>query len=110
MPVSQAQAKQRAGRAGRECPGKCFRLYTEDSFNELLVTSVPEIQRVGIAQVMLQIMAMGVSNPITFPYISPPTKSALTKGLSQLIYLGALSKVLFSISLLFIYFFEKLFS
>ena len=45
-PISQASARQRAGRAGRTGPGKCFRLYTESAFkNEMLPTSVPEIQR-----------------------------------------------------------------
>lgn len=43
-PISQASARQRAGRAGRTGPGRCYRLYTEDSFrNEMLATSVPEI-------------------------------------------------------------------
>ena len=48
-PISQASARQRAGRAGRTGPGKCFRLYTEDAFkNEMLPTSVPEIQRTNM--------------------------------------------------------------
>ena len=43
-PISQASARQRAGRAGRTGPGKCFRLYTEDAYkNEMLATTVPEI-------------------------------------------------------------------
>jgi ATP-dependent RNA helicase DHX8/PRP22 len=43
-PISQASARQRAGRAGRTGPGRCYRLYTEDAFNnEMLPTSVPEI-------------------------------------------------------------------
>lgn len=93
IPVSQSQALQRSGRAGRECPGKCFRLYTEDSFSSLQLTALPEIQRVGIAQVILQLFAIGIEDPIHFPYISPPNKTALSKGLSQLLQLGALSKV-----------------
>jgi pre-mRNA-splicing factor ATP-dependent RNA helicase DHX15/PRP43 len=36
-PISRASAKQRAGRAGRTKPGKCFRLYTEKSFKEELI-------------------------------------------------------------------------
>jgi len=48
-PISQASARQRAGRAGRTGPGKCYRLYTEDSFrNEMLPTTVPEIQRTNL--------------------------------------------------------------
>jgi HrpA-like RNA helicase len=93
IPISQSQAHQRSGRAGRESAGKCYRLYTEDSFVTLQPSSLPEIQRVGIAQVILQLFAIGIQNPIQFPYISPPNKTALSKGLSQLLHLGALSKV-----------------
>lgn len=43
-PISQASARQRAGRAGRTGPGKCFRLYTEEAYkNEMLSVTVPEI-------------------------------------------------------------------
>lgn len=49
-PISQASARQRAGRAGRTGPGKCYRLYTEAAYkNEMLPTSVPEIQRTNLA-------------------------------------------------------------
>ena len=48
-PISQASAKQRAGRAGRTGPGKCYRLYTEAAFkSEMLPLSVPEIQRTNL--------------------------------------------------------------
>ena len=48
-PISQASAKQRAGRAGRTGPGKCYRLYTEAAYNnEMLPLSVPEIQRTNL--------------------------------------------------------------
>jgi hypothetical protein len=53
-PISQASARQRAGRAGRTGPGKCFRLYTEAAFNtEMLPTSVPEIQRTNLGMTVL---------------------------------------------------------
>jgi ATP-dependent RNA helicase DHX8/PRP22 len=46
VPISQAAAGQRAGRAGRTAPGKCFRLYTEKAYNyEMLPNTIPEIQR-----------------------------------------------------------------
>ena len=45
VPISQASANQRAGRAGRTGPGKCFRLFTESAYkNEMMPNSVPEIQ------------------------------------------------------------------
>lgn len=50
-PISQASAKQRAGRAGRTGPGKCYRLYTEQAFkSEMLELSVPEIQRTNLGE------------------------------------------------------------
>ena len=59
-PISQAQAKQRAGRAGRTGPGKCYRLYTERAYrDEMLATPVPEIQRTNLASTVLQLKAMG---------------------------------------------------
>jgi len=48
-PISQASAKQRAGRAGRTGPGSCYRLYTEQAYiNEMLALNVPEIQRTNL--------------------------------------------------------------
>jgi ATP-dependent RNA helicase DHX8/PRP22 len=60
-PISQAQAKQRAGRAGRTGPGKCYRLYTERAYrDEMLGTNVPEIQRTNLASTVLSLKAMGL--------------------------------------------------
>lgn len=54
-PISQAQAKQRAGRAGRTGPGKAYRLYTERAYrDEMLQTNVPEIQRTNMASTVLR--------------------------------------------------------
>jgi ATP-dependent RNA helicase DHX8/PRP22 len=55
MPVSQAQARQRSGRAGREASGKAFRLYTEASFEALPKSTLPEIQRTNLGSVVLQV-------------------------------------------------------
>lgn len=92
--VSQSQSNQRAGRAGRESDGKCFRLFTEEAFFSLDESSTPEILRVGVAQVLLQLFAMGIHNPLAFPYPTPPSKQAMRKALLLLLQLGALSKVL----------------
>uniref|UniRef100_A0A8C0EKL3 DEAH-box helicase 8 n=1 Tax=Bubo bubo TaxID=30461 RepID=A0A8C0EKL3_BUBBB len=62
-PISQAQAKQRAGRAGRTGPGKCYRLYTERAYrDEMLTTNVPEIQRTNLASTVLS-LKVGISPP-----------------------------------------------
>lgn len=49
--VSKAQAWQRAGRAGRENAGSCYRLYTEDEFNNLASMTIPEIQRYSAVKI-----------------------------------------------------------
>jgi hypothetical protein len=73
VPISQASAKQRTGRAGRTGPGKCFRLYTELAYkNEMLPMSVPEIQRTNLANVVLQLKAMGINDLIHFDFMDPP--------------------------------------
>lgn len=68
-----AQAKQRAGRAGRTGPGKCYRLYTERAQrDEMLSTNVPEIQRTNLASTVLQLKAMGINDLLSFDFMDPP--------------------------------------
>lgn len=62
-PISRASAHQRAGRAGRTKPGKCFRLYTEESFNkDLQEQTYPEILRSNLGSVALQLFKLGISD------------------------------------------------
>jgi ATP-dependent RNA helicase DDX35 len=90
VPVSKASATQRAGRAGRTRPGKCFRLYTEDAFKSLEEATFPEIQRSNLAPVILQLLNLGITNIIRFDYLSPPPSALVTRALSLLHSLGAL--------------------
>lgn len=90
-PISQASARQRAGRAGRTGPGKCYRLYTEDSFrNEMLPTSVPEIQRTNLSTTVLILKAMGINDLINFDFMDPPPIQTLIAAMEQLYTLSAL--------------------
>ncbi|KAJ1771785.1 DEAH-box ATP-dependent RNA helicase prp22 [Coemansia sp. RSA 1843] len=90
-PISQAQSNQRSGRAGRTGPGKCYRLYTESAFrNEMLPNSVPEIQRVNLSSMVLQLKAMGINDLIGFDFMDPPPVSTLVASLDLLYSLGAL--------------------
>ena len=89
-PTSKASASQRAGRAGRTKPGKCFRLYTEESYNSLPDANPPEIQRSNLAPVILQLKALGIDNVARFHYLSPPPSELMTKALELLYSLGAL--------------------
>lgn len=91
VPISQAQAKQRAGRAGRTGPGKTYRLYTEVAFrNEMLPTPVPEIQRQNLSSTILTLKAMGINDLIHFDFMDPPPAPTLLTALEQLYALGAL--------------------
>ncbi|CAI9102634.1 OLC1v1000931C1 [Oldenlandia corymbosa var. corymbosa] len=92
-PISQASAKQRAGRAGRTEPGECYRLYTESAFhNEMSPTTVPEIQRVNLGNIVLQLKAMGINDLLSFDFMDPPTPQALISAMEQLYSLGALDE------------------
>ncbi|XP_063967101.1 ATP-dependent RNA helicase DHX33-like [Lytechinus pictus] len=90
--VSQAQAWQRTGRAGREDSGTCWRMYTEDEFTKLNANTIPEIQRSNLANVVLQIMALGIKNVLTFDFMDPPPREALDAALKHLELLGAVNR------------------
>jgi ATP-dependent RNA helicase DHX8/PRP22 len=90
-PISQAQARQRSGRAGRTGPGKCYRLYTEAAYrNEMLPNPVPEIQRTNLAYTVLTLKAMGINDLLHFDFMDPPPIQTLLTALEQLYALSAL--------------------
>jgi ATP-dependent RNA helicase DHX8/PRP22 len=92
-PITQASARQRAGRAGRTRAGVCFRLYTEHAHNhEMLPQPVPEIQRSNLAAVVLQMKAMGVNDLMHFDFMDKPTPAALVGAQHELFTLGALDE------------------
>ncbi|KAA8912256.1 hypothetical protein TRICI_003536 [Trichomonascus ciferrii] len=89
--VSKASADQRAGRAGRTGPGHCYRIYSsaiyESDFEQF---ASPEIMRMPVEGVALQMKAMGIHNILNFPFPTPPPRENLKKGLNLLHYLEAL--------------------
>ncbi|XP_046397224.1 pre-mRNA-splicing factor ATP-dependent RNA helicase PRP16 [Ischnura elegans] len=90
-PISQANANQRSGRAGRTGPGLCYRLYTERQYkDELLVTTVPEIQRTNLANTVLLLKSLGVQDLLQFHFMDPPPQDNILNSLYQLWILGAL--------------------
>ncbi|KQJ96362.1 probable pre-mRNA-splicing factor ATP-dependent RNA helicase DEAH5 [Brachypodium distachyon] len=92
-PISQASAKQRAGRAGRTGPGKCYRLYTESAYrNEMPPTTTPEIQRINLGWTVLNMKAMGINELVSFDFMDPPAPQALISAMEQLYSLGALDE------------------
>ncbi|KAM7188042.1 P-loop containing nucleoside triphosphate hydrolase protein [Rhypophila sp. PSN 637] len=88
--VSKASAAQRAGRAGRTRPGKCFRLYTEEAYQALPEANIPEIQRSNLAPFILQLKALGLDNVLRFDFLTPPPAELMMRGLELLFSLGAL--------------------
>lgn len=89
FPLSKASAIQRAGRAGRTQPGKCFRLYTQQAYESLPATTPPEIQRSNLAPMVLQLKALGIDNIVRFDFISPPPSQLLVRAFDLLYSLGA---------------------
>ncbi|KAG2772310.1 Pre-mRNA-splicing factor ATP-dependent RNA helicase [Phytophthora cactorum] len=90
-PISQQNANQRAGRAGRTGPGVSYRLYTQRQFvNELLEAQIPEIQRTNLGYVVLLLKSLGVSNLLEFDFMDPPPQDNIINSMYQLWVLGAL--------------------
>lgn len=90
-PISQANANQRSGRAGRTQPGQAFRLYTERQYkDELLTLTVPEIQRTNLANTVLLLKSLGVVDLLQFHFMDPPPQDNILNSLYQLWILGAL--------------------
>eukprot|EP01138_Halocafeteria_seosinensis_P003868 gb/GECG01003954.1/.p1 GENE.gb/GECG01003954.1/~~gb/GECG01003954.1/.p1 ORF type:complete len:1203 (+),score=267.05 gb/GECG01003954.1/:1-3609(+) len=92
VPISKASASQRAGRAGRTSPGKCFRLYTKWSFeHELNDDSIPEILRTNLTNVVLMLKSLGIHDLLHFDFMDKPPSETLKRALEQLYALGALN-------------------
>ncbi|XP_076809784.1 ATP-dependent RNA helicase DHX33-like [Clavelina lepadiformis] len=90
--ISQAQAWQRAGRAGRERPGVVYRLYTEAEFETLTANTVPEIQRTNLTNTLLQLMAIGINDVLNFDFIDAPSKDSILVAIKELKLLGSVSE------------------
>ncbi|KAK4594232.1 hypothetical protein RGQ29_018065 [Quercus rubra] len=90
-PISKASAHQRLGRAGRTQPGKCFRLYTEKSFqNDLQPQTYPEMLRSNLANMILTLKKMGINDLVHFDFMDAPAPETLMRALEALNYLGAI--------------------
>ncbi|KAJ2001005.1 Cyclin-dependent kinase catalytic subunit, partial [Coemansia thaxteri] len=92
VPCSQASSNQRAGRAGRVGPGKCFRMFTQHAFlSEMEANTPPEILRTNLSSVVLMLKCIGINNLIEFDFMDPPSPAALQHSLEHLYALGALN-------------------
>ncbi|KAF2075347.1 hypothetical protein CYY_003323 [Polysphondylium violaceum] len=91
IPISKASARQRTGRAGREFEGKCYRLYTQSTFENMDDSSIPEIKRSNVANVILQLKTIGVHDILGFDFLERPPLPTIKKSLEQLYCLEALT-------------------
>ncbi|KAJ5909101.1 hypothetical protein N7495_001783 [Penicillium taxi] len=89
VPISKASATQRAGRAGRTKAGKCFRLYTQQSYEKLPQATIPEIQRSNLAPMIMQLKALGIDNIVRFDFLTSPPAELVIRAFELLFSLGA---------------------
>ena len=90
--ISKASASQRAGRAGRTGPGHCYRLYSSAVYErDFAEHAEPEILRMPVEGVVLQLKSMDLEHVVNFPFPTPPDRHSLVKAEKLLTYLGAIS-------------------
>ena len=85
QPITQASAIQRAGRAGRTRPGKCFRLFSEDDFKKMKPVD-PEIWHSNLANVALRLKKFGIQDLQSFDFMDAPPPQLLTQAIESLTY------------------------
>ena len=89
-PISKASAQQRSGRAGRTKPGKCFRLYTENTWNvDMQANSPTDIQSSNLEGTVLILKALG-NDIMNFPFVDPPAPETCMRAYEALCMLGCI--------------------
>ncbi|HYL91015.1 MAG TPA: ATP-dependent RNA helicase HrpA, partial [Burkholderiales bacterium] len=91
-PVSQAAARQRAGRCGRVANGVCIRLYSEEDHDKRPAFTDPELLRSSLASVILRAKSLGLGEVADFPFLDPPIPRAIADGYALLAELGAVDE------------------
>jgi ATP-dependent helicase HrpB len=91
-PIARDSAEQRAGRAGREAAGRCWRMWTELEHNAKPARSMPEIQRLELAETLMLLNSSGYHDATSFPWFEPPPERSLQGSQRLLEQLGILRK------------------
>jgi HrpA-like RNA helicase len=91
-PISKSSAAQRAGRAGREAPGKCYRLYPQATYATLSDNTTPEIRECDLTSMVLALKIQGHDDILNFPFLDRPKRESVIRSLELLYLLGALGK------------------
>ncbi|PON47362.1 TNF receptor-associated factor [Trema orientale] len=86
--ISQSSANQRAGRAGRTEPGRCYRLYSKSDFEMMPPSQEPEIRRVHLGVAVLRIFALGIKNVQDFDFVDAPSAEAIDMAVRNLVQLS----------------------
>ena len=92
LPISRAAAEQRAGRAGRTAPGRCFRLWTQHDHAGRRADEVAEVHRLDLSPTLLELRAWGLRDAGAFSWLEPPRPAALRAAASLLAALGAVGE------------------
>ncbi|KAH9946422.1 P-loop containing nucleoside triphosphate hydrolase protein [Epithele typhae] len=92
VPISQASATQRAGRAGRTSAGFCYRLYTEQAHSQLRVTTPPEIARTDLTTPIIQLKSLGIDDLMKFEWVSSPPAESILRALEGLFNAGMIDE------------------
>lgn len=88
--ISRASAEQRAGRAGRTSPGRCYRLWSEADHARREAFEAPEVRRVDLGEAMLLLKASGVGDVRAFRWLDAPLEESVARAEKLLHDLGAL--------------------
>lgn len=89
-PISKSSADQRKGRAGRTCPGECYRLYSETDYAKMRDDSTPEILRITLAFAVIKLYEFGIKDIHSFEFVESPDRKALDEAIENLKFLGAI--------------------
>lgn len=90
--ISKSSALQRAGRAGRTCPGICYRMYSGDTYNLFSDHDTPRIQYEPLDSIVLDLVALGIKDVTRFPFISKPPVENIEQAISNLKRLCVIDK------------------
>lgn len=89
--VSRPAADQRRGRAGRQAPGVCYRLWAEEENRTLARRSTPEILEADLLPLALELAAWGVTDPDELLFLDAPPTAAFKQAGAVLMQLGAVN-------------------
>ena len=90
--ISKNSSIQRSGRAGREAVGKCFRLYMEEEYETMEEFNPPEILRINLKNIILDLLAIGIEDPANFDFLDKPPKEAFQRAFDELAIYKAINK------------------